>query len=500
MAAHVEVERKYEADRGFSLPDLREIPGLSLAAEARRHSLIARYFDTPDLRLARHGVTLRRRTGGTDDGWHLKLPRAKGGRDEVQLPAGDAGDQMPPELGDLILAYTRGRPLVAVAEVRTDRTERALLGRDGVVLAELADDDVTGIRLEPRAEGVITWRELEVELVEGNDDLLNSIGDHLMASGARASKAPNKLSVVVGAQAAPEPHPAELRSIAQVMSAYLGAQAARMVSYDPRVRLADHDDDSVHKMRTSIRRFRSILRTHRKLLDRTAVEPVDAELKWLAGALGEVRDLEVLRARFHTQLSELPDPPAGPGWLAEMEQQEGRSRERLREVLRSQRYLALLDRVDALVADPPVREQARKAARKQGDKIVTRAWRKMVDARREAGRTDHEDDRNAALHKTRKAAKRLRYTAEAVEPVFGKPARRIARRAEKVQNLLGDNQDRIVATQRLQQVTLDPGSASDGYALGALVVLQRCDDPLADLPKVWRKAADRKLVKRLAQS
>jgi len=497
VAAHVEVERKYEAGSGFSLPDLRDVPGLSAAAEPRRHTLIARYFDTRDLRLARHGITLRRRTGGTDDGWHLKLPKAKGERDEVQRPAGAAGDPVPAELADLVLAYTRGRPLVAVAEVRTDRTERALLGQDGIVLAELADDNVTGIRLEPREDGVTTWRELEVELVDGEQDVLNSVGDRLIGSGAHASEAPNKLSVVLGAQAAPDTHPTETRTTAQVMSAYLGAQAARMLSYDPRVRLADHDDDSVHKMRTSIRRFRSILRTHRQLVDQARTEPLDAELKWLAGVLGEVRDLEVLQARFRAQLADLPDPPAEPGWLAEMEHLEHQARDRLRGVLSEQRYLALLDRVDTLAIDPPVREQAHKAARKQQRKVMARAWRKVVKAYEETGKATQEQDRNAALHKTRKAAKRLRYTAEAAEPVLGKPAGKIADRAEKLQDVLGDNQDRIVAAERLEQIKPEPGSASDGYALGALIVLQRCEAPLADLPKIWRKAGDRKLIKRL---
>ncbi|WP_433476467.1 CHAD domain-containing protein [Spirillospora sp. CA-142024] len=497
MAAHVEVERKYEAGSGYSLPDLREVPGLSAAAEPRTLTLIAHYYDTADLSLARRGITLRRRTGGTDDGWHLKLPRNKGGRDEIQRPAGAAGMPPPPELADLLLAHTRGRPLVAVAEIRTDRTERALLGRSGTVLAQLVDDNVTGIRLEPRDEGVTAWRELEVELVDGEEDVLDAVGEHLTGSGARASEAPNKLSIVLGADAAPGGHSVEMRSTAQVMSAYLSAQAARMLAYDPRVRLADHDDDSVHKMRTSIRRFRSILRTHRKVLDRSRVNPLDAELKWLSDVLGEVRDLEVLRARFHTQLADLPGRLSEPGWLLEMEHQELQTRERLRDVLRSQRYLALLDRIDAMVTDPPVRRKAHKAARKQQQKIVARTWRKMTDAYQEAEKAPQDGDQNAALHKTRKAAKRLRHTAEAAEPVLGKQAAKIARRAEKLQDVLGDNQDRIVAARHLEQMTPEPGSTSDAYTLGSLTTLQRYDDPLTDLPRTWRKVADRKLVKRL---
>ncbi|WP_242910070.1 CYTH and CHAD domain-containing protein [Actinomadura terrae] len=497
MAAHVEVERKYKVGSGYSLPDLREVPGLSAAAEPRTLTLTAHYYDTADLRLARRGITLRRRTGGTDDGWHLKLPSTKDGRHEIQVPAGEPASPPPAELAGLLLAHTRGRPLVAVAEIRTDRTERPLLGRNGAVLAQLVDDKVTGVRLEPRDEDVVTWRELEVELVEGGEDVLDAVGERLTGSGARASQAPSKLAIVLGADAAPGGHPAEMRSTAQVMSAYLSAQAARMLSYDPRVRLADHDDDSVHKMRTSIRRFRSILRTHRKVLDQSRVTPLDAELKWLSDVLGEVRDLEVLRSRFHTQLADLPEDLPEPGWMLEMEHQELQARERLRGVLRSQRYLALLDRIDAMVTDPPVHRKAHKAARKQQRKIVARARRKMTDAYREAEKAPQGGERDAALHKTRKAAKRLRHTAEAAEPVLGKRAAKIARRAEKLQDVLGANQDRIVAARHLEQMAPEPGGTSDAYTLGALTTLQRYSDPLTDLSATWRKAADPKLVKRL---
>jgi CHAD domain-containing protein len=121
----------------------------------------------------------------------------------------------------------------------------------------------------------------------------------------------------------------------------------------------------------------------------------------------------------------------------------------------------------------------------------------MVDAYAEAEKATRESERNAALHKTRKAAKRLRYTAEAAEPVLGKPVGKVADRAKKLQDVLGDNQDGVVAAERLEQISPESGSASGAYALGALTTLQRCHDPLADLPKVWRKAASRTLIKRL---
>ncbi|MEU5879975.1 CYTH and CHAD domain-containing protein [Spirillospora sp. NPDC047279] len=498
MAGHVEIERKYETDHEFTLPDLRDVPGLSNVAAPVRHTLLARYYDTQDLRLARHGITLRRRTGGDDDGWHLKLPKTKGERHEISRPAGDPDDDVPAELAELVLARTRGAPLTTVAELRTDRTEHALLADDGSVLGQLADDRVTGLRLDRLGDGVTSWRELEVELVEGSPDLLSDVGDQLVGSGARSSDAPAKLVVVLGDDAAPAERPERYRTAAETMTTYLHALVERMLSYDPLVRLADHDDDSVHKMRTSIRRVRSILRTHRRLLDRARTDVLDAELKWLADALGEVRDLEVLQARFHGQLAAYPDPPGRPGWLKQLADQESAARDGLRERLRSARYMALLQRLDDVLTDPPVTGDAHRKARKQEREIVARARRKMIKKYRAAEGLPEGPDRDAALHGTRKAAKRLRYTADAAEPVLGKPARRISRRASKLQDVLGAHQDRIVAADHLSGIEdARADGPADAYALGILIAVQDRTDTLEDLPRTWKRVADTKLAKKL---
>jgi CHAD domain-containing protein len=503
VAPHVEVERKYEADHQFTLPDLRDVPGLSGVADPRRHTLLARYYDTDDLRLARHGITLRRRTGGHDDGWHLKLPRVEDERHELRRSTRDPAENPPYDMAELVLAYTRGAPLVPVAELRTDRTERAMVGEDGTVLGRLADDRVTGLRLDRLGDGVTSWRELEVELevepADGTPELLSAVGDQLVGSGARSSDAPAKLAVVLGDDAAPAPRPGKPRTAAEVMTGYLRAQLDRMLSYDPLVRLADHDDDSVHKMRTSIRRMRSILRTHRRLLTGETPGIVDSELKWLADGLGEVRELEVLQARFHGQVhGELPEAAAEPEWLSELALQERTARQRLHHQLRTARYMALLDRLDAFVANPPVTGRAHRSARKQERKIIARARRAMTRKYARAEALPPGPERDAELHRTRKAAKRLRYTAEAAAPVLGKPARRLARRTKKVQDVLGEHQDGVVASRYLTEVAGAPETGpADGFALGVLVAVQDCADPLAELPRVWAKATKKKLLKRL---
>src|SRR3954452_3103354 len=131
-----EVERKYEIPARFHLPDLAEVPGVVAVDRPVEHHLTATYYDTPQLRLARHRVTLRRRTGGTDAGWHVKRPDGADARTETGLPldGGDPGsvsEAVPAELADSVRALSRGDELRPVARVRTRRVERPLRGRDG---------------------------------------------------------------------------------------------------------------------------------------------------------------------------------------------------------------------------------------------------------------------------------------------------------------------------------------------------------------------------------
>src|SRR3954454_12416639 len=149
-----EIEDKYAVGQGFVLPDLTGLPGVARVTEPETHALSATYWDTPDLRLVRNKITLRRRTGGADEGWHLKLPAggpAGGrGRDEVQRPLGRRRS-VPPELVGLVLARSRGAALGPIARRETRRTITHLLDEHDAVLAEIADDTVTPTVFDPDA-------------------------------------------------------------------------------------------------------------------------------------------------------------------------------------------------------------------------------------------------------------------------------------------------------------------------------------------------------------
>ena len=119
MTGHLEVERKFDVDGGFVLPDLTGVDGVASADPPVEHDLAAVYHDTADLRLARARVTLRRRTGGHDAGWHLKLPAAAGARREVHEPLGRAVKLPPQALRDLVRGVTRGAPTEPVTTLKT---------------------------------------------------------------------------------------------------------------------------------------------------------------------------------------------------------------------------------------------------------------------------------------------------------------------------------------------------------------------------------------------
>jgi inorganic triphosphatase YgiF len=197
---HLETEQKYDADADFVLPDLRGVGGSAGVTWPRRYFLSATYFDTDELDLIKNRITLRRRVGGTDEGWHLKRPVRRDTRQELQVPldqgpASDAGT-VPAILAAQVEDITAGQRLRPIAILDTERTVVTLTGPAGEPLAEVADDHVTATRLGDPDEGPLVWREIEVELIADTLEapaLLEAAGRALRNAGARRSASASKL-------------------------------------------------------------------------------------------------------------------------------------------------------------------------------------------------------------------------------------------------------------------------------------------------------------------
>lgn len=484
MATSVtETERKYEAPSDASLPDLTEITGVATGPE--EFNLEATYFDTDDYRLARAGVTLRRRVGGDDEGWHLKLPAGEDTRQEVRAPLGRAVKQPPKDLSSLVRAHTRGSGLGPVAEIRTNRRRWQLTNGNGELLAEVVDDLVTAQTMGSSTT-TTSWREIEVELGEGGTrKLLDTVEQHLGSAGITPSTSKSKLSQVIGVKRDAIPTITKKSTAGEVVLAYLHEQRAALQNQDPRVRR--NEDDAVHQMRVATRRMRSALQSFGKIIDREATRALTDELKWLASVLGTSRDLEVLRMRFEDALHALPPEVVLGDVAARMTRHfaplEAKAHKASVAALDDKRYFTLLNSIDALLANPPFTSSASGKAKDVLPKLVEKA-RHRLDIRVEAALEANDSDE--PLHEARKAAKRLRYSAEVAEPALGKHAKALRKRAKDVQTLLGEHQDSVVA----RPVLLELGRGDEnGFTFGLLYgrEVELAHKTEAELPTLWRK-------------
>ncbi|HBW20594.1 MAG TPA: CHAD domain containing protein [Actinobacteria bacterium] len=445
-----ETERKYEAARGAVLPELGDLPGVAAESGPDEQHLVAEYFDTPDLRLIRSGITLRRRRGGDDAGWHLKLPAGGDTRIEIRAPLGRAARRVPAELAALVRACARGEELQPVARIETARLRRRLLDESGSSLAEVVADAVAAQALGD-ATALSSWHEVEVELTGGDSRLLRAADQRLREAGFRPAGHQAKLERALADRLPPAGRSPALTAespAADVVLAYVAAQLTALTTLDPMVRRGV--PDSVHRMRVATRRLRSTLKSFGMVLRRDQAGQAVAELKWLGEVLGAARDAEVLAARLETAVAELPpELVIGPvqaiirGHMAPIEAAAGTE---VLAALDSGRYLELLRQLDMLLAEPPLGPQADQPGGIVLPKAVRRTRRRLHRRMRRAWAAPAGADRDIALHEARKAAKDARYAAEAASPVLArKTARRLISSARDVQSVLGDHHDAVVA-------------------------------------------------------
>jgi CHAD domain-containing protein len=466
MPATVERELKLIAGPGFHLPDLEDVaPGIH-ASRADAVRMETTYYDTADLRLVQWGCSLRYRG---KEGWTVKLPLRNADavveRNEVTF-AGPPKTPPRAALG-LVRAYLRRSTPQPVARLSTLRHRVRLTDDAGRLLAEVVDDEVSVLAARRVAS---RFREVEVELREGDRSLLAAVGKRLEAAGAKGGDATPKLVRALGPKAtappevAPTPLPKKPQA-GQLVANAISTALAELFAEDPSVRLGK-DPEAVHNARVAVRTLRSHIRTFARLL---AGEPLESDrLRELGGELGEVRDREVMLELLRSRTEELPTEDHGPAGatLGRLEAELEAARGRLSAFMDSDAYVDLLEGLVEFARAPAFNELAELPADQVAVELARRPWRRL----RKAVQALPHSPEPAQLHRIRILAKRSRYAAEAVAPVVGKRAVRFAEAAAGLQSVLGEYHDAVTAEAWLRAA---PGTGRRAFAAGELAASLR---------------------------
>ncbi|MBK4141110.1 CHAD domain-containing protein [Corynebacterium macginleyi] len=540
----LEVEAKFAVAESTQLPELTRLESVDHIAETRHHALSAIYYDTEDLRLTHAKITLRRRTGGNDDGWHIKIP-SESGRTEIHAELGEPVDgkyEVPQELVQQVRSVVRHNELNPIAQVDNNRTEILLADEQNNPVAEFCDDHVTAFSFLPGGQQQ-SWREWEMELAgelpgtEEGSHFIRRATSLLIGAGARVSSSPSKLTTALGDSYSNAPLPpalitpdVEKDSPAAAVIAALQANRDTLIDYDPRVRRDEWD--SVHQMRVATRELRSHLQTFHGIVVGPQIEKIEADLKELANILGVARDAEVVEERWlellESEDSDTLDAATREHISRDMGTAYRRAHRRIIAALNSEEYLELLESLDRLLANPPTagsqsaedtdgtddcvgvdptgaaadnpaedgadtnaaeeESNAETAAKKDSsntgdtqtedvDVVMARhlekAYNKLVKRHKKA--VDNWNNAELSLHERenyfhdmRKAAKKLRYAAEAAGSATKLKTKRLYKSCKKMQSVLGDFQDSVTSRDKLLELARNAhrrGEDTFGYGL-----------------------------------
>jgi CHAD domain-containing protein len=477
-----ERELKLAATTDFHMPSIYGLIG-PIVRQAPPERNETTYYDTPDLRLARWGVSLRHRPG---EGWTVKLPAERDApflvRPEIVFEGN--GDTPPAGAVELVRGFVRTGRLEQSVHMTTIRRRTEMHDADGRLIAGVVDDAVS---VPNGSHPAAAFRELEVEIGdEMTPDLLDALVDRLRQAGAGA---PDQTAKYIRALAPASPLTREIAvadlgpdaSAGDAVGRALALSVIRLIRHDPVVRL-DLDPEGVHQARVATRRLRSDLRTFRPLLDEAWSSALREELRWLARLLGDVRDGDVLLARLRHGATELGLAADAAAVLRTLQTSRDAVLEALLEALRSDRYAHLLDRLVEAANAPVLSDDAHASATEAVPALVRRPWHRLAKRAKALGAAPTD----AQLHEVRIRTKRVRYAAEAAAPVIGKQARAFSHAAARLQDVLGDLNDAVVAGAWLEAWAAETGDAAGSAAAGALAGAER--SAAEELRGRWRAA------------
>jgi CHAD domain-containing protein len=498
----IEREIKLIADVDVVLPDFTEVlPGLTVGPTSTLQ-LSAVYYDTPTLSMARSGVTLRARTGEPGPIWTLKLPAPADGSalSRYEHTFDEPLGPIPFAARQAARAYIRSQRLDPVVRLQSERSQYAL-ELEGEAFATVCDDRVVS---DGGTEPVASFREIEVEFAgrRAKRKEVEAIRSRLRVAGCREDEAPVPKAVrALGPRAFEAPDvvltSVDKRATNRMLIRHVISNSVRpLVDHYGGVWIGD-DPEELHQFRVAARRLRSDLRTFAVLLDHNSTIWLRDELSWLGGEVGMGRDTDVMTERLRSQMARLPaDDAASVDRLVQrLADTAVEARRHVIDALASDRFIVLLEALVIAASEPRFAAEsaglAEQSAKPHIVDLIDKPWRRLsraVDALKP-------DSPDAAFHAVRIRSKRARYAVEAVAPLYGGNARRLAKRLADVQSVFGDHQDTTVAEAWLRQAARAVPSLR--LVAGELIVLERLERARLrkQFESVWQRASRPKLRK-----
>jgi CHAD domain-containing protein len=276
-------------------------------------------------------------------------------------------------------------------------------------------------------------------------------------------------------------------SLAEVAFAVLRRQFAEMLDHEPGTRFGE-DPEELHDMRVPTRRMRAAMKVFEGALPGRAGW-LREELRWVAHALGEVRDLDVQIERFQAWKAEAGEEDSGflDRILSITHKRREEARKNMLETLDSVRYERLRSSFSEMLRLGPAAELAQTNGK---DEAVTATAPALVAGRyrkwRKAAKRLDENSSPEAFHDVRKKGKRLRYTLEFVSEIYGNPVQKLVNPLKALQDDLGDHQDAVVTAEYLRELGTTTGQARvpRGVAFTMGVYAERCAREAKDLRSV----------------
>jgi CHAD domain-containing protein len=473
------------------------------------------YFETDDWRIYRAGYALRiRRTDGKKvEATMKRLASANGEtglkwRREISEPLDDADPETlndsPGPVGDRVRALTGPEALRPLFEVRTRRSIHHLM-LDGFRVGEVAIDE-TAIPLEEDEPARLRRVEVEVEpeFLDRLEPFVGRLREECRLSPAVASKYESGLFARgITPPAPPDFGPTRVDgtlSTGEFAFRILRIQFGIFLAHEPGTRIGE-DPEELHDMRVATRRMRAAMKIFEDALPARTRAFRDS-LQWVAGALGEVRDIDVQLGHLEGWISEAAPEDKEPltALRAVLEGQRAKARKAMLRVLDSRRYARLVTSFAAFLRKGPSLRAAgaRQPVMEAAPGLLRKPYRKV----RKLGDPLTEESSGEEFHELRKKGKRLRYALEFLSGIYGEPMKEFIGPLKELQDVLGDHQDAEVATTHLRELSVARGRGrrlppETIFVMGG--ISHRYDLQARELstqfPKEYRKAVRRKWKK-----